>query len=191
MMGGFMPSPIGHALGGVAVAWTAELLTLRPVPARLTVACAAAAVGADVDLLFPMPHRAVTHSLTAVAALIITAGVTGWVTRHVRVQGGSCERYPTRDHEWWIATVLGAAYASHLLFDWLGVDRSPPFGIQLLWPANHQWFYSGLDIFPATERRRFLSAASMIVNAQAIGQELMLCVPVLALLWFLRRRMRP
>src|ERR1700720_1561223 len=71
-----MPSPIGHALSGVAVAWIADLMPGRPTgrsgyPAisRLSLACASLAALPDVDLLLPIAHRTVTHSLGAVVAV--------------------------------------------------------------------------------------------------------------------------
>jgi len=166
-----MPSPIGHALGGVGIAWSAELLTRRAVSTRVTIACAAAAVSADIDLVLPMPHRTVTHSLTAVACVIVAAAVTGWVTGR-------------RAHP----MLFGAAYGSHLLLDWLAVDRSFPFGIQALWPFSARWFYSGVDLFPATERQYFFTAASFATNARAIGLELLIFAPLMLALWLFRRR---
>jgi hypothetical protein len=114
-------------------------------------------------------------------------GVTGWVIATVkRATRGA--QVSSSDHEWWVAVVLGAAWASHLLCDWLGVDRSPPYGIQMLWPASHQWFYSAVDLFPATERRRFFSAASIATNARAVAQEFAVFAPVLGSLWWVRRK---
>jgi hypothetical protein len=84
-----MPSPVGHALAGVALA--------RVSPTRRNVVlCAALAAMPDVDLLLPLTHRTVTHSVTAVAAtFILAAAVTGQVTR------------------WKHATLYAAAWASH------------------------------------------------------------------------------
>lgn len=185
-----MPSPIGHALGGIATAWSAERLPrlkgpkgpsgMPPnpaAPARLstsfTVLCAALAALPDVDLLYPPIHRTVTHSLGAVVLVtIIAAGVTEWVTRRI---------------DWRTAFICGLAYASHIFLDWLGVDPSPPFGIQALWPFSHQWFIAGWQIFPGTERREFLSAAALLTNLKAMAVETMILGPVVALLWWSRR----
>src|SRR5256885_15429968 len=82
-----MPSPIGHALGGVAVAWSVELVprfreSLRPISPRVTAICAALAAAPDLDLVYPPIHRTVTHSVGAVALIfIVSMVVTGWVTR--------------------------------------------------------------------------------------------------------------
>src|SRR5438552_3036993 len=90
-----MPSPIGHALGGVIVAWIADLMPGRPdrgagnpaAISRLSLACAGLAALPDADLLLPIAHRTVTHSLGAVVAvglfMIIATAVTGKVTRRI------------------------------------------------------------------------------------------------------------
>jgi membrane-bound metal-dependent hydrolase YbcI (DUF457 family) len=201
-----MPSPLGHALGGIAVAWAADLFPGRrpcaalqdgnpdqggrePVPSRreksqwtgfyrraggaCTLACAALAVSPDLDLVLTS-HRTATHSLTAAALVaILAAAVTGWVTRG---------RLPTGR----VALMCGAAYAGHLLLDWLAIDRTPPYGLQILWPFSQTWFISGADLFLQTERRQFLSVASIRTNLLAMAWESAILLPVLAGLWLVR-----
>lgn len=172
-----MPSPIGHALGGVAVAWMADLLPNRPTTGRplanssLTLTCAGLAALPDLDLLLPIAHRTVTHSLGAVLTvglvMIIAAAVTGKVTRR-------------------IALTCMAAYASHLLLDWLQADPTPPYGLQALWPISSTWYISGWNIFRATDRRHLLEVATMKRNIAAVAQELAILVSVVAPLWLVR-----
>jgi hypothetical protein len=177
-----MPSPIAHALGGVAVAWAADVLPgRRPRPAvsserppagsRVALTCACLAAFPDVDLLLPITHRTATHSLAAVAfvgvLMIIAAGVTGKVTTKITL-------------------TYMAAYASHLLLDWLQADPTPPFGLQLLWPFSPAWFISGWSVFRATDRRHVLEVATMKRNALAMLQELAIMAPVMAALWLVR-----
>ena len=174
-----MPSPIGHALGGVIVAWIADLMPGRPdrgagnpaAISRLSLACAGLAALPDADLLLPIAHRTVTHSLGAVVAvglfMIIATAVTGKVTRR-------------------IALTCVAAYASHLLLDWLQADPTPPYGLQLLWPISSTWFLSGWNIFLATDRRHFLALATMKRNVVAVVQELVILGPLVAALWLIR-----
>ncbi len=162
-----MPSPIGHALGGVAVAWIADLM-----PGR---AAGGAGYPAPISRLslasLPIGHRTVTHSLGAVVAVglfvIIAAAVTGKVTGR-------------------IALTCVAAYASHLLLDWLQADPTPPYGLQLLWPISSTWFLSGWNVFLATDRRHFLELATMKRNAVAVAQELVVLGPLVAALWLVR-----
>jgi membrane-bound metal-dependent hydrolase YbcI (DUF457 family) len=122
-------------------------------------------------LLLPIAHRTVTHSLAAVAVVgvltIIATGVTGKVTTKI------------------VLTYM-AAYASHLLLDWLQADPTPPLGLQLLWPFSSTWFISGWSVFRATERRHFLELATMKRNIVAMLQELVILAPVMAALWLVR-----
>src|SRR5437762_269154 len=101
-----MPSPVGHALGGIAAAWRAvprqERLQHRWRALGLIAAIAAAP---DFDL-FVNDHRGPAHSLGA--ALI--AGVVALVC--------------ARSVRWGAAAAL--AWASHVLLDWLGTDTRPP-----------------------------------------------------------------
>ena len=169
-----MPSPIGHALGGVAAAWASPERISTP----LTLVCAVLAAAPDLDLLVPGWHRTVTHSVGAVVIVtIVAAGVTGWVTRR---NTWSVWRV------WRIAGICGLAYASHILLDWLGTDPNPPFGIQAFWPFSHQWFIAGWTIFPVTERRSFFSWAAFATNAKAVAVELIILGPVVLGLGALR-----
>jgi membrane-bound metal-dependent hydrolase YbcI (DUF457 family) len=164
-----MPSPIGHALAGVAVAWSADLATGRRASPRLVATCAALAALPDIDLVWPGAHRTATHSVAAVVLVtIIAAAVTGRVTR------------------WRTASLCGAAYASHLLLDWMGVDNFPPRGIQALWPFSDRWFISEWDVFRQTARQHFLTAPIVRQNLLAVAQELAILLPILAVLWLVR-----
>lgn len=175
-----MPSPIGHALAGVATAWSAERLPgawqayERISANRLTLVCAVLAVLPDVDLLYMPIHRTVTHSLTAVAfVMIISALVTGRVTRRPNSR---------------VVLVCAVAYASHVLLDWLGADANPPHGIQALWPFSHRWFISPWVLFPGTERRDPLAMRAIIINATALLAEVAILGPVVLALWIGRAR---
>jgi inner membrane protein len=174
-----MPSPIGHALAGIATAWSADRpATTDRAAARaslaLTLVCAALAALPDIDLLVPGAHRTVTHSVGAVIVMTsIAAAVTGWVTGKIN---------------WRVTALCGLAYASHLVLDLLGTDPSPPFGIQALWPFSHGWFISPWTIFPGTERRHVLSRAAILVNVRAAGVECAILGPIVLLLAWRRRR---
>jgi membrane-bound metal-dependent hydrolase YbcI (DUF457 family) len=181
-----MPSPIGHALGGLAVAWAADFLPVRPPLGRPEGStrrrpeglhykylglCAGLAALPDADLLLPIAHRTATHSVTAVAVvallMIVASAVTGKVTTK-------------------FAVVCVAAYASHLLLDWLQADPTPPLGIQALWPASPRWFISGWDLFRPTERRHLFDPATMQRNLFAVVQEIVILAPVAAAAWLVR-----
>ena len=141
-----MPSPVGHALAGIAVAWAADLFpgnrAWRAVPERarwyaragggLTLACAALAFAPDLDLLIGF-HRSITHSFVSV---VVVAAVAGVLAAKARLP-------VTR-----IACMCAGAWATHMLLDWLAVDPSTPRGIQALWPFDDRWFMSGLGSLP-------------------------------------------
>ena len=186
-----MPSPVGHALAGTAIALVAERVRasateesiasdggahpLSRGSSRLPTylfACIALAALPDLDLLYQPIHRSITHSLGSTLIVIIVATlVTGWVTGNRSIGVGM---------------LCGIAWGSHTLLDWLGADPNPPRGIQALWPFSHQWFISGWDIFRGTERRQILSAASILYNARAVAREVVILAPIVILLMMIR-----
>ena len=176
-----MPSPFGHSLAGLAVAWAADLLpgerAWRAAPATaswyrragngLTAACAILAMAPDLDLAFTR-HRTYTHSLGAVVVVGFFAALIAAKAR-------------TR-----IALMCAAAYASHLLLDWLGVDLYPPLGLQALWPFDSGWYISGLDWFRQTRREQLFTGPVIAQNLLAIAQEMAILAPIAAALWLVR-----
>src|SRR4051812_12787422 len=178
-----MPSPIGHTLAALAIRWAGGASNRQPDAARrtrliapLSLACVAVAVLPDVDLLFYPWHRTFTHSVGAtLLMMIIAALVTGKVTGRIA---------------WRAVVLIGAAHASHVLLDWLGVDRFPPRGLQALWPFSHEWYISEWDVFLPTERRDALSAASMLTNLRAVVREIAILGPVALAAWWATRRRR-
>ena len=85
-----------------------------------------------------------------------------------------------------VASMCAAAYATHLLLDWLSVDLIMPRGIQALWPFTGHWYISEWNLFRQTERRHFLSAATMWINLQAMAQEMAILAPLVLVLWLVR-----
>ena len=177
MMKPLMPSPLGHALAGIVVA--SGVARSRGASNRtnaVALGCVAAAVLPDIDLVHYAWHRTITHSVgTTIALLIITVGVTRWVTGRAN---------------WRFALLLAGAQASHMFLDWLGTDRSNPAGLMALWPFSDRWFISGWDIFPPVERRQMLSAASIALNLRAAAWEIAIMGPLAATAWTLTRRRR-
>lgn len=171
-----MPSPVGHLLAGVAVAWTVSPRADH----RLIAAAALLAAAPDLDLLLPIQHRTITHSVTAAAAVTIVAMlVTGKVTRLRASRFGGQAR-------WRVAAVCGLAFASHLLLDWLGPDPVFPHGLQALWPFSDRFFISGWDVFRPTARTELFTRATAVRNLTAAAWELMLLGPLVGMLWLVR-----
>jgi membrane-bound metal-dependent hydrolase YbcI (DUF457 family) len=164
-----MPSPLGHALGGIAAGWmiepprepsTRELV-------RSATLFAAVAMFPDIDLLFNW-HQGPTHSLGAamIAGLAVAA-----VTRRPR-----------------LAIAAACAYASHVLLDWLGADTAPPFGVMALWPFSYEHYLSRLDVFAGV--LRFYRPGFWIYNIKAVARELLILVPIAWLVYRTRARRR-
>jgi inner membrane protein len=182
-----MPSPIGHALSGVAIAWSASLAEPRDGRGRtladrwLPIAVVLAAAP-DLDLLVHGAHRTATHSVTAMLLVtIVAAAVTGQVTSLGASRFGGHAR-------WRVALLCGLSYGSHLLLDWLAADNYPPRGIQLLWPFSSRWFISDLDLFRQTARQEFFTAPIIRQNLVAVAQEGLILLPILAVLAYARLR---
>src|SRR5262249_55012377 len=150
MIGTLMPSSVGHALAGVAAAWTADLIPghrvwrpaaqtaswYRRAGGGLTLACLILAAAPDADLLIH-PHRTYTHSGGGVAIVgVLAAGVAALRRDKPVVR---------------IALTCAAAYATHLVLDWLSADSLPPYGLQMWWPFSDAWAISGWDLFVQTE----------------------------------------
>lgn len=78
-------------------------------------------------------HRGFSHTLLAAAAFGIAAGAfTSWRWR---------ERFTPA------ALAFGAAYASHILLDWMTADTRPPLGGQFLWPFSDAYTIAPVTIF--------------------------------------------
>lgn len=159
-----MPSPVGHALGGLAVGF---LASPRSNNWRLLAACAVAAALADIDFLLPMRHRGASHSVS-VAAL---AGLAAYAWLKATTAGRDAAR---------VAIVIGLAYGTHVLFDWLGADSSAPRGLVAFWPWSSEYFISDLDVFDSVDRRYWLEGFWQR-NLIAVTRELAILTPIVVL----------
>lgn len=170
-----MPSPVGHALGGMAAGWLAEpsrgggLLRRRS-----TRAFAALGMAADLDLIAGA-HRGATHSIAA--ALVV--GVAAWLVLRRR------NARPGR-----MVLACTVAYGSHVLLDWLGTDTSAPVGVPALWPISSAYYEAPWHLFEPISRRFSQPALFWMPNIAAVTRELLILVPVVALVWWMRTRAR-
>jgi len=155
-----VPSPVGHALGGLIVG---ELLA----PSAL-ILCAVAGVTPDVDFLWG-GHNRQTHSLGA--AVIAGVVVLAW------------KRNPR------LALAVMLSWASHVVFDWLGSDDTPPLGVMALWPLNSNFYFADAYVFEAISRRYWLDNF-FSHNAWAVMKEILILGPVASVAWWLRRRIK-
>jgi membrane-bound metal-dependent hydrolase YbcI (DUF457 family) len=172
-----VPSPIGHALGGLIV----HVLSARDrderTSLRRAVLMTGAATAADLDLLFRFMdgrnhHQAETHSIGAVAL----AGAVVWAA--ARLVGWA---RPAALGAW-----AGCAWLTHLLLDYLGLDTHPPIGIMALWPFQTGYFKAPWTIF--LDIGRTLEWATVRHDALAVAWEIVLLGPLLLASWRWRAR---
>ena len=157
-----MPSPVGHALGGLIVG---EVLA----PSALLI-CTIAGVLPDIDFAWG-GHNRETHSLGS--ALIAGLVVLAW------------KRSPR------LACAVTLSWLTHVFFDWLGSDDTPPIGVMALWPINSNFYFANAFVFEAISRRYWLGNF-FTHNAWAVIKEVLILGPiaVIAFLWQVRRRYR-
>jgi inner membrane protein len=190
-----VPSPLGHAVAGLAAGWLiagapalhsrrhsatrtaptappAAPITNQPWIAtwRAAFVFAGLAVAPDLDLLVHA-HSMYTHSIGA--ALIVMLAVAALT--------------PAQARRWAAAFASGAAYATHTLLDWMGNDTTPPIGIMALWPFTSDYYESNLHFFMAITRRYWLPGF-WTHNLIAMLREVGTLVPLALVIYFLRRR---
>ena len=129
---------------------------------------ALAAVLPDIDFAWG-GHNRETHSLGA--AVLAGVAVLAW----------------TRGRNPRLALAVTLAWASHVLFDWLGSDDTPPLGVMALWPLNSTFYFADAFVFEAISRRYWLPNF-VPHNVWAVVKEVALLGPIATGLFFLRRR---
>jgi hypothetical protein len=173
-----MPSPVGHALGGLIVALAlAPSGPHRPHEGRVLRAlrvprawwpvlgwCVIAACLPDVDFAWGR-HNMETHSVGF--ALLLGGGALAW------------------HRSWRIATACTLAVATHVLFDWLGSDDSPPLGVMALWPFSREFFFADVWLFAAISRR-YWQPWFVEQNTLAVLRELAILLPLVLAAWLAR-----
>lgn len=167
-----MPSPVGHALGAIAAGWTvAAPATPRRTRVWQMVWLAGLGIAPDFDLLIDR-HSKETHSI---GAAVIAAGVATLL------------RLPIASSRARIFLAAFAAWVSHPLLDMFGEDSSPPIGVMLLWPFSKEHFKLPLSVFSSIYRQ-WREPGFTAHNLEAMLWEAAILVPVLLLVYALRRR---
>ena len=167
-----MPSPVGHALAGVAVGYLVgggAAATRRGPrggwsPARKLLADRRVVVFGllgvlpDIDFLFGV-HSTYTHSVGAIVVVGLLGGFTG-LQAGVRVR-----------------VAAAAAYGSHVVLDWLGSDAVAPIGVMALWPLSSEFFLSDRFWFMSVCREYWLTQCWWH-NTWGLTRELLVLGPV-------------
>ncbi|MCC7007373.1 MAG: ABC transporter permease subunit [Acidobacteria bacterium] len=168
-----MPSPVGHALGAIAIGWAVAAPATTSRRSLLVQAGVLAAIGMspDLDLLVDR-HSRETHSLGAALIVATAAAVWRWPIA------------PTRARIWLTALL---AYFSHPLFDALSPDGTPPIGVMIRWPFSREHWQTGVALFMPIWRH-YDGPVFFTHNALALLRELALLLPIVALVWRWRSR---
>jgi hypothetical protein len=180
-----VPSPVGHFIGGVAAGWLVagapDAATQSRTRSRWREGVFFGILGALPDLdLIAGEHRGPSHSLTA-------AAIVGLVVWAVQVSRQRTSTGRSRAGAALLGAASAAAYASHVLLDWLGADTSYPIGIMALWPFSHRHYESAVHLFLSTSRRYDAGWPFVEQNLMALTRELVVLVPMLVLVAFARR----
>ncbi len=180
-----MPTPVGHALAGVAAGYLlagrgdrGPDTTLTTVPMWRSVVSdkrlllfASLGVLADIDFLFGV-HSAYTHSVGATLVVGVVATLLD------------------RNHSRRFAIAAALAYGTHVVLDWLGSDTVAPLGVMALWPLTTDYFLSGLYWFPSV-CRQYRELGCWWSNLASIGWEIAFLGPLaVGVLYLLKRRSR-
>ena len=127
--------------------------------------CVVAACLPDIDFGWGR-HNMETHSLGFAVLLGVLA--LAW-TRSPRV-----------------AFACLVAAGTHVLFDWLGSDDSPPLGVMALWPFSSEFYFAEAYVFSTISRRYWLPGFVMH-NVASVLRELAILMPIVAVAYWLRR----
>jgi membrane-bound metal-dependent hydrolase YbcI (DUF457 family) len=131
---------------------------------------AIAAVVPDLDFLWGR-HNMETHSLGAA----VLAGLATLVW--------------TRGRNPRVALAVTLAWSTHILFDWLGSDDTPPLGVMALWPLTNDFYFANVFVFEAISRRYWLDNF-VSHNTWAVIKETLILGPVAGILWKVRATLR-
>jgi inner membrane protein len=175
-----MPTPVGHALAGVALYLAGARAPRALAHWRAGLLCVAAACAADLDFVagrlagdWNRFHQGPSHSLAVALALgVVLAGVPA------ASLGGFGRRW----------ALLTVAACSHLALDLVTRDARAPYGIPLFWPLAPAPVHSPVELF-LNVRRSGLADLVSAATWRAVGLEVLWLAPLAAAAaWRARRR---
>jgi inner membrane protein len=174
-----MPSPIGHSLMGYIICRA----TIRPIVShhwKLITFCVFAANAPDLDFLpgllagdLGRYHHGPSHSIAFAVFFGILAGA--FFSRRIYAFG------------------MGfSLYLSHVLLDYLVQDPSPPLGVPLFWPFNHEYYMASFAFYrafnyPGSLAEPIISTIFSFHNFLSMMTEVLFLLPVLVFVsWYKR-----
>jgi membrane-bound metal-dependent hydrolase YbcI (DUF457 family) len=172
-----VPSPIAHGLVGLSIHILASRSEVELRDRWRLALTVGAALAPDLDLAFRFVDGRNHHNneLHSLGFALVAAAAAAIVLRLLR--------WPRALP---LALVVGLAWCSHLLIDYLNVDTHPPIGLMALWPFSRGYFKSPLPIF--LDVGRGFDWTTVKHNALAGAWECAVLVPPLALAWRYRQR---
>ncbi|MFH1477129.1 MAG: metal-dependent hydrolase [Verrucomicrobiota bacterium] len=182
-----MASPIAHSLIGLTIGLISflpryqrrdELADQLRALWRPLLFCVLLANAPDLDYFFGIfrgnlncYHQTVTHTLVWICGLALAI----WAYARLRKR---------RQAAWLSLGLMLALLGSHLLADWLTVDKSPPIGLMLAWPFSDRFFHAPWAFFPAPAKHSWTAIWS-IRNLRLVLMEIAITLPlVMSVLWF-------
>ncbi len=172
-----MPSPLAHGLVGVTIhvlgSRSGEELRDRW---RLGVTVGAALMP-DLDLTFRLVDGQNHHNnqLHSLGFALMAAAVGALVFPLLRWSRPLS-----------LALLVGLAWGSHVLLDYLNVDTNPPIGLLALWPFSASYYKSPVPIF--MDIGRTLDWTTIRHDALAGAWECVVLTPLLLVSWVFRKR---
>ena len=174
-----MPSPIAHSLIGLALGlvrflpryrcWD-ELAGQLRMLWRPLLFCVFLANAPDLDYFFGIFQGNVNYYHQTVTHTLVWIGVTALaIWAYGRIKGW---REPCLS-----LGLLLALLGSHLLADWLTVDRSPPIGFMLAWPFSDHFYHAAFAFFPPPAKQTWADVWSL-QNLRLVLVEAALTLPL-------------
>ena len=150
-----MPSPVGHALIGLTAA---NIVLKRQLYQSVCwiIFVVFAANAADLDFLpgwlvgdINRFHHGISHSIgMAFIFAVLCVFISQRFTARTRL----------------VFTLALVIYLSHLLADYLGVDRVEPYGAPFLWPFSEDYYLAPVQLFQPIEHGNLGEIASSVFD---------------------------
>ena len=173
-----MSTPIGHSLAGISIYFLSGSRFSSP-GWKVLFLCVVVACLPDVDFLpgffagnINCFHHKGTHSLFF--ALVVSSGVWFALRKSNGIKWG------------FLAFML---ILSHLVIDYVAIDRTAPFGMPLLWPFSGEYFYFKYAFLPEVLRESSVASIFNRHNLRTVIVELAIFLPIALLCYRCGRRL--